>query len=243
MVRTKRKAHTVFDDNIETSPKKRRINRMQKMSNNNKRKRLGIWSQTENKSTKQCTNIDVTNAYLSLNHGMVSYTTDYIQYLKETCEKRSYIGKPEYSCKHCDAFFWFDERNIDDSRKTKQIIYSNCCKHGQIKIPPFKKPPDFLFRLVNNKHEPISKHFLAKIRQYNSLFAFTSMGGNIDKEINSGAGPYVFHINGQVHHRIGSLLLYRIKFQNLLNYIYLIQKMKFKIEYGRYKKKNLVKMI
>ncbi|KAG2596891.1 hypothetical protein PVAP13_5KG209907 [Panicum virgatum] len=38
------------------------------------------------------------------------------------------------------------------------------------------------------------------------MFAFTSMGGNIDKTINQGEGPYVFRINGQVHHRIGSLL-------------------------------------
>ena len=90
--------------------------------------------------------------------------------------------------------------------KKKEIIYSNCCKYGQIKIPPFKEPPEFLSRLINNKNEPISKHFLPKIRQYNSLFAFTSTGGNIDKEINKGEGPYVFCVNGQVHHRIGSLL-------------------------------------
>jgi hypothetical protein len=32
------------------------------------------------------------------------------------------------------------------------------------------------------------------------------MGGNIDKNINKGEGPYVFRINGQIHHRIGSLL-------------------------------------
>ncbi|RCV17669.1 hypothetical protein SETIT_3G238100v2 [Setaria italica] len=32
------------------------------------------------------------------------------------------------------------------------------------------------------------------------------MGGNIDKRINQGDGPYVFRINGQIHHRIGSLL-------------------------------------
>jgi hypothetical protein len=32
------------------------------------------------------------------------------------------------------------------------------------------------------------------------------MGGNIDKNINRGQGPYVFRINGQIHHRIGSLL-------------------------------------
>ncbi|WVZ83550.1 hypothetical protein U9M48_030687 [Paspalum notatum var. saurae] len=32
------------------------------------------------------------------------------------------------------------------------------------------------------------------------------MGGNIDKKINDGEGPYVFRVNGQIHHRIGSLL-------------------------------------
>ncbi|RCV06619.1 hypothetical protein SETIT_1G177200v2 [Setaria italica] len=51
-----------------------------------------------------------------------------------------------------------------------------------------------------------SKHFLEKIRQYNSLFSFTSTGGNIDKSINQGDGPYAFRVSGQIHHRIGSLL-------------------------------------
>jgi hypothetical protein len=27
--------------------------------------------------------------------------------------------------------------------KKKEIIYSNCCKYGQIKIPPFKEPSEF----------------------------------------------------------------------------------------------------
>lgn len=44
------------------------------------------------------------------------------------------------------------------------------------------------------------------IRQYNSIFAFTSLGVHIDRNINTGNGPYVFRINGVVHHRIGSLL-------------------------------------
>jgi hypothetical protein len=38
------------------------------------------------------------------------------------------------------------------------------------------------------------------------LFAFTSRGANIDKSINQEDGPYIFRINGQIHHRIGSLL-------------------------------------
>ena len=32
------------------------------------------------------------------------------------------------------------------------------------------------------------------------------MGANIIKDINKGEGPYIFRINGQIHHRIGSLL-------------------------------------
>lgn len=47
---------------------------------------------------------------------------------------------------------------------------------------------------------------MKNIRQYNCLFAFTSMGANIDHSVNDGRGPPVFKINGQVHHRIGSLL-------------------------------------
>jgi hypothetical protein len=39
------------------------------------------------------------------------------------------------------------------------------------------------------------------------MFAFTSLGAKIDTSVNKkGPGPYVFKINGQVHHRIGSLL-------------------------------------
>ena len=33
-----------------------------------------------------------------------------------------------------------------------------------------------------------------------------SMGATIINEINKGDGPYVFKINGQIHHRIGSLI-------------------------------------
>lgn len=38
------------------------------------------------------------------------------------------------------------------------------------------------------------------------MFQFTSIGGKIDSEINRRPGPYVFKINGQNHHKIGSLL-------------------------------------
>ncbi|KAL0449108.1 UNVERIFIED_CONTAM: hypothetical protein Slati_1467200 [Sesamum latifolium] len=51
-----------------------------------------------------------------------------------------------------------------------------------------------------------TRKFKQNIRSYNSMFAFTSTGGTIEKEINNGGGLYVYRINGQNHHRIGSLL-------------------------------------
>lgn len=38
------------------------------------------------------------------------------------------------------------------------------------------------------------------------MFQFTSIGGRIDNSINNNVRPYIFRINGQNHHRIGSLL-------------------------------------
>ncbi|KAJ1288125.1 hypothetical protein BS78_02G065900 [Paspalum vaginatum] len=52
-----------------------------------------------------------------------------------------------------------------------------------------------------------SSNYRQNIRSYNSMFAFTSMGGHIDHEINrQGGGPYVFRMNGQNYHQIGTLL-------------------------------------
>jgi hypothetical protein len=48
--------------------------------------------------------------------------------------------------------------------------------------------------------------FRLGIRIYNSLFAFTSLGGSVDNSVNNGSAPYVFRLNGQNHHRIGSLI-------------------------------------
>ena len=38
------------------------------------------------------------------------------------------------------------------------------------------------------------------------MFAMNSMGGNVDVDANEGWGLYIFRLNGQNHHKIGSLL-------------------------------------
>jgi len=75
-----------------------------------------------------------------------------------------------------------------------------------VRLPLLKDPPPFLADLLNPNGDTFSKYFIKSIRSYNSMFAFTSLGAKIDMDINKGPSPYVFKINGQVHHQIGSLL-------------------------------------
>lgn len=76
-----------------------------------------------------------------------------------------------------------------------------CCQEGKVKLPLQKEPPQFLKSL--HQENP---RFRDNIRAYNSMFAFTSMGGKVDTNINKGRGPYVFRINGQNYHKIGTLV-------------------------------------
>ncbi|WVZ94970.1 hypothetical protein U9M48_040790, partial [Paspalum notatum var. saurae] len=120
---------------------------------------------------------------------------------------RSYCGTPDYKCQHCGAIFWLRERvRSDSSVRDGRVVYNNCCKGGKVRIPPFRPRPQPLASLARYDGDARSNKFMKNIRQYNCLFAFTSMGAKIDRSMNDGRGPPVFKISGQVHHRIGSLL-------------------------------------
>lgn len=120
---------------------------------------------------------------------------------------RSYYGPPTYECSYCGAVFWYQERVKTLSAVSKRkVVYNLCCKSGKIEFPALRQPPEPLATLLDYNSGTRSRKFLRQIRSYNSMFAFTSMGAAIDKSINSGNAPYVFKINGVVHHRIGTLL-------------------------------------
>ncbi len=77
-----------------------------------------------------------------------------------------------------------------------------CCTSGKVKLPPLSDPPPPLMDLMS-VDTPESKHFLTQIRKYNSAFQMTSFGAKRFEE--TGFMP-TFKIQGQVYHRIGSLL-------------------------------------
>ena len=105
----------------------------------------------------------------------------------------------KYCCQYCDALFWLNER----SNHSSPPKYTLCCQKGKIKLPLLKESPPILNTLLNCYAGPESVYYKKNIRTLNSMLAFTSFGANIDSNINTLHGPYVFKISGQVHHLLG----------------------------------------
>lgn len=114
---------------------------------------------------------------------------------------------------------WFEER-VQKTYKPKRPKFPLCCSYGRVVLPSYEYPPNPLDELFY-RDDHRSKYFQSNIRSFNSMFAFTSMGGNIIREVNNGTGPPVFVMHGENYHQIGSLLPHpgaRPKFAQL--YIY-----------------------
>ncbi|XP_055543188.1 uncharacterized protein LOC129728760 [Wyeomyia smithii] len=100
------------------------------------------------------------------------------------------IGSMDLVCQHCNALKFHSE--------TAQF----CCAGGKVKLPPLAQPPEPLLSLLTQDSLE-AKHFLTNVHKYNSCFQMTSFGANIVEE--SGFN-LTFKIQGQIHHRTGSLL-------------------------------------
>ncbi|XP_057451985.1 uncharacterized protein LOC130743773 [Lotus japonicus] len=121
-------------------------------------------------------------------------------------EKQTYVdlGEMDMICKCCGATLWHEEL-AEKTKSSIDPVASICCSKEKISIPYLKDPPQLLLDLLT-KNDPRSQNFLDNIRSYNSMFAFTSIGGKIISNVNDGHGPPQFIIGGQNYHRIGSLL-------------------------------------
>ncbi|XP_057432625.1 uncharacterized protein LOC130725408 [Lotus japonicus] len=114
------------------------------------------------------------------------------------------LGDASYTCRYCDAHMWYEER-IAKSKRSIRPEFSLCCMKGKVVLPLLSKPPLVLYNLLHGI-DPRSKHFKDNIRAYNSMFAFTSIGGKVESAVNNGGGPPQFVLSGQNYHRIGTLL-------------------------------------
>lgn len=103
------------------------------------------------------------------------------------------------SCPSCNALVWNAE-SIGPETQRAPRKFSICCQQGRVKLPPVREPPSPLKELLK------TPSFRLQIRVANGMLAFTSMGANIDRTVTGTPGPFTFRINGQILHRIGSLL-------------------------------------
>nr|GEX74684.1 hypothetical protein [Tanacetum cinerariifolium] len=127
-------------------------------------------------------------------HGIVVISKDYIHH-----------GDLIFLCESCGALLWYAEtlRRTTDALDESYLIF---CSRGKVKLgTELKQPPKLLKDLITNKHNK-SPSFIENISRYNSMFAFTSMGGQVDDTVNYGRGPFCYRIHGENYHRVGSLL-------------------------------------
>lgn len=114
-------------------------------------------------------------------------------------------GDPTFECNQCHALLWEAEAKRGNPNPNNKP-YSLCCNKGKVLLSKTPETPKPLLDLFLNE-DAKSQNFRNNIRTYNSMFAFTSMGGKVDDSINRrGRGPYVFRLHGQTYHSIGSLL-------------------------------------
>ncbi|XP_049360644.1 uncharacterized protein LOC125825341 [Solanum verrucosum] len=80
-----------------------------------------------------------------------------------------------------------------------------CCASGYIKLAPNEVGED-LYKLFTDESKE-AKLFRKHIRAYNSIFAFTSFGVQLNKELaSSRKGIYSFKAQGQIYHDLPSLI-------------------------------------
>jgi hypothetical protein len=101
------------------------------------------------------------------------------------------IGRMDKACSSCGALKWAGKAP------------GMCCSGGKVNLTALQPPPEPLESLMSGT-TPRSKHFLENIRKYNSCFQMTSFGAT--KEICEPGFMPTFKVQGQVYHRVGSLL-------------------------------------
>ncbi|XP_035830876.1 uncharacterized protein LOC110866786 [Helianthus annuus] len=149
----------------------------------------------------------VSKARISSPIPMIDLTTD------ETVERDPYKGvSTDYldhgdqviTCEVCYAKLWDAEKG-SGRKEGGKICHMLCCGYAKVVLPDYKTAtPYYKSLFMSNDNE--SKHFLKNIRRYNSMFAFTSMGGKVDQTVNTGNAPFCYRISGENYHSIGSLV-------------------------------------
>ncbi|XP_053597684.1 uncharacterized protein LOC128668549 [Microplitis demolitor] len=99
------------------------------------------------------------------------------------------------------------ERNIATALKLRNEAAGMCCASGKVVLSPLPAPPEPLLSLLTGNSDD-SKLFLRKIRKFNSCVQMTSFGATkiCDRASDGRNFETTSKIQGQVYHKIGSLM-------------------------------------
>ena len=117
---------------------------------------------------------------------------------------RHFLGFMDTLCSRCFALHWMEEKLAASAVANPQ--FGTCCNSGNVAIQLLPDPPPALRRFYDGS-DIQSREFKENMWRYNRAFAFTSFGVTEDHSVNSEQrGPPVFRIQGELFHRMGSLL-------------------------------------
>jgi len=115
------------------------------------------------------------------------------------------LERPSKTCPHCGAIVWNEEEVKGVNKKYSH--YAICCKNGNFSLPLLRKTPKKMLKLMDPaRMDPQARRFREHIRSFNSMFAMTSHGAQVDYTVMHGKGPYTFRMHGQNYHAIGTLI-------------------------------------
>ncbi|KAG0644478.1 hypothetical protein HOY80DRAFT_1028878 [Tuber brumale] len=115
------------------------------------------------------------------------------------------LGHMQVVCSACNALHWMKEKTRGRDRRIAGA-FESCCKRGDVKVNRLQELPEPLNTLMTGQ-DGRSRLFRQNLRQWNSVFAFTSTKFNMDDRPTAiGEGFQLFQIHGAVYHQQGPLL-------------------------------------
>ena len=111
------------------------------------------------------------------------------------------LGRLDARCTACHALHWTEELPEKQRKHVGKVSFESCCKHGKAEIERMRPLPEPLNALMSGL-DTQSRSFREHLRQWNSLFAFTSILFNMDKRMSEIGGTFqLFQIHGALYHR------------------------------------------
>jgi hypothetical protein len=83
--------------------------------------------------------IPTSNVPLFLSFPLNPFPPNFILFIRIVFEPLNLVA-PTFSCQHCGALFWYEER-LRRGRNTQNPKYNLCCRGGRLLLPRYEDPP------------------------------------------------------------------------------------------------------